>query len=49
MRNMTYDYEDDYEDEVDNWSEMSSERSSFETDEDYQDRMQSLYGDDWNF
>lgn len=53
MRNMTYgyeeDYEDEYEDEVDNWSEMSSERSSFETDEDYQDRMQGLYGDDWNF
>lgn len=45
---MEYDHED-YIDEEDQWSEMSPQRSIFESDEDYKERMQSLYGDDWNF
>ena len=42
-----YDY--DSFDKNEFWSEMSPERSPFETDEDYNDRMISLFGDDWNF
>lgn len=38
----------EYEDEEDEWSEMSPERSPYESDEDFEDRMQGLYGDDWN-
>ncbi|MBP3518927.1 MAG: hypothetical protein J6K31_11125 [Parabacteroides sp.] len=42
--------EDDYEDfnPEDDFTQMSNEKDPFETDEDYEDRMQSLYGDDWN-
>ena len=43
-------YEDDDEkvEPGDDWSEMSSERDPYESDEDYEDRMQSLYGDGWD-
>ena len=40
--------EDEY-DEDDGWSEMSPERSPDESDEDYDERMSGLYGEDWNF
>lgn len=43
-------YEDDDEkvEPGDDWSEMSPERDPYESDEDYEDRMQSLYGDGWD-
>lgn len=39
-----------YSDEEDQWSELSPERSSYESDEDYYERMQDLedYGDSLN-
>jgi len=40
--------DEDY-DEEDGWSEMSPDRSPYESDEDYDDRMSDLYGEDWNF
>ncbi len=46
--NNVEDYDDDYYDEEDGWSEMSPERSSFESDEDYDERMSDLFGEDWN-
>lgn len=41
-----YDYSDHDENEA--WSEMSPERSSSESDEDYDERMSDLFGEDWN-
>ena len=43
-------YEDDDEkvEPGDDWSERSPERDPYESDEDYEDRMQSLYGDGWD-
>ena len=41
--------EDDYNFElVDDWTQMSPERSPYESDEDYADRMHDLYGDGWD-
>lgn len=41
--------EDDYDFEpVDDWTEMSPERSPYESVEDYADRMHGLYGDGWD-
>lgn len=41
--------EDDYDFEpVDDWTQMSPERSPYESDEDYADRMHDLYGDGWD-
>lgn len=42
--------EDEYGDfeTGDDFTQMSSEKDPFETDEDYEDRMQSLYGDGWD-
>lgn len=43
------DYDINYvEDKDDSWSETSPERSSYESDEDYEERMNDLYGEDWN-
>lgn len=43
-----YEIEEQYSEEEDGYSEMSPERSPFESDEDYEDRMSGLYGEDWN-
>jgi hypothetical protein len=43
-----YEIEEQYSEEEDGYSEMSPERSPFESDEDYDDRMSDLYGEDWN-
>lgn len=48
MKHKNYEENDDKYEEEDCWSEMDPRRSSYETDDDYEDRMQSLYGDDWN-
>ena len=37
-----YDYDDDETQESMEWSEMSSERGSHESDEDYEERMEDL-------
>ena len=41
---------DDYKDfdPDDAFTQMSSDKDPFESQEDYEERMQSLYGDDWN-
>lgn len=43
-----YEIEEQYSEEEDCYSEMSPVRSPFESDEDYDDRMTDLYGEDWN-
>lgn len=45
-----YSNDNDYEDfdPGDSFTQMSSERDPFDSDEDHEERMQSLYGDDWN-
>ena len=35
-------------DEEGSWSEMPPERSPFESDDDFQERMEYLYGEDRN-
>lgn len=45
---MEYINEDEDFDRDDAFTQMSPEKDPFETQEDYEDRMQSLYGDDWN-
>lgn len=39
--------EEDF-DPDDAFTQMSPDRDPFESDEDYEERMHDLYGDDWN-
>ena len=48
LRNRREDPEDEDDELVDDWTQMSPERSPYESDEDYADRMHDLYGDGWD-
>lgn len=47
QENFNENNQDDFEPD-DAFTQMSPERDPFESNEDYEERMQSLYGDDWN-
>lgn len=47
--NDSYDDEEDEDDEPSFYSQTGTDRLSYESDEDYSDRMEDLYGEDWNF
>ena len=47
-KNCIINFEQNFMDEEGSWSEMPPERSQFESDDDFQERMEYLYGEDRN-